>query len=277
MTAVTLSAPSKINLYLHVMGKREDGYHLLDSLVVFADDAADIVSVEESDSFSFSVSGPFASGIESDNLVTRAARMFFGNTGIAENCKIHLEKNIPIGAGLGGGSADAAATLHALEDLFQKKFTGDPLKLGADVPVCYESAPCRFQGIGERITPVPALPPLPMVLIWPGAPVATKDVFAARENTYRSEITLPESFGSLSDFVQFLSRTGNDLSKAAEHILPEILTARAFLEQNGCLLARMSGSGSCVFGIFENRAQCMDVQKRCEKSYPAWWTRAVTA
>ncbi len=278
---ITLRAPAKINLFLHVTGKQEDGYHLLDSLVVFAPEIADIVEVEKAASLSLEFSGPFGERLKSDsgeNLVLKAAGKYAQATGIPVSCTVRLEKNIPMGAGLGGGSADAAATILALENLYESPLPLAVrqdllLSLGADVPVCYESVPLRFQGIGEKISAVPDLPQIHMLLVWPGKHVGTKEVFEQRAgNLGKGNITMPDSFGGFAHFIDFLKTTGNDLTVAAETICPDIRTARGFmLSQEGCILERMSGSGSCVFGIFENAAQCAAAQARAAAEYPHWW------
>lgn len=148
------------------------------------------------------------------------------------------------------------------------------LKLGADVPVCYHAKTSRFQGIGEEITNVAALPAFHMVLIWPGVHSATKDVFGAREKIFNTKtVSYPSSFSTLASFVEFLKTTGNDLTQAAEHLLPEIGEARMFLgNRPGCLLARMSGSGACVFGIFDDKNLCDKACKEAaENSH--WWAK----
>ncbi len=268
----SILAPAKINLYLHVTGKRKDGFHLLDSLIIFANDVADIVTIEEHDRFSFDVTGPFASSIGQDNIVAKAAQAY-GNIPV----KIRLEKNIPVGAGVGGGSADAAATIRGLEELYGPVKNRDTvlLALGADVPVCYRATPCRFEGVGEIITNVPTLPAFHILLIWPGKATATKDVFAHREKIYRERpVLMPNRFVSLDHFIEFLKQQGNDLSDAAEAITHEIGDARKFLErQDGCLLARMSGSGSCVFGIFETKTLCEKARRDASAAHPEWWVR----
>lgn len=274
----TIKAPAKINLFLHVNGRREDGYHLLDSLTVFSDDVTDVLSIAPADNFSFDVSGIFSAGLESDNLVTKAVRLMEDATGETLRAHIHLEKNIPVGAGLGGGSSDAAAVVKLVEEIWGKPLetkTRDAilLKLGADVPVCYVGKPCRFQGVGDMISDVPPLPSFHMAMVWPNVHAATKDVFSAREQIYREAVVaiLP-SFNDLSAFMEFLKTTGNDLSDAAEKMYPDIRTAREAMEKtHGCLLARMSGSGSSVFGIFETKELCSAAKESISGQYPQWW------
>ncbi len=269
----TLRAPAKINLYLHVTGKRDDGYHLLDSLVVFAEDISDNLTFTHADEFSLTIDGPFKDVVPEDNLVTKAVRMIETATGRIANLHIHLQKNIPAGAGLGGGSADAAAVIRGLEKFWdatlESKLRDDILlKLGADVPVCYRGIPSRFLGIGEVIHAAPPLPPLSMIVLCPDSHSATKDVFSARKNTFSKPAEISD------DLRGMLNRTYNDLQDAAEQLSPAIKTAREFLQaQAPCFLARMSGSGSSVFGLFESPEEAEKTAVKAQKSYPAWFVR----
>jgi len=275
------TAPAKINLFLHITGKRGDGYHLLDSLVVFAKDLSDTVTIEASDSFSFTASGEFAHAVPEDNLVTRAAKSIANATGRSLNIKIHLEKNIPAGAGLGGGSADAAATVRGLEkfwDLALDTKTRDEilLSLGADVPACYHAKACRFSGIGEMIDDVPALPALPVLVIWPSAHSDTKAVFAGRSGDFSPHAAVPAAFANTDDFIAFLKTTRNDLTEAAVAMQPVVGDALEFMAaRSGCVLARMSGSGSAVFGIFSTVEAQDEALSACRHTHPSWFTRAI--
>lgn len=277
---IAQSAPAKINLYLHVTGKREDGYHLLDSMVVFAPGIADDLTIAEHDGFSFSMSGLFSdqAGDTDKNLAVRAARLYGDVTGHTLNIALHLEKNIPAGAGLGGGSADAAATIRALEHFFETPLPDRDrhlLALGADVPVCYRARPCRFKGIGEVITDIPPLPALPMLLVWPGAHSSTKDVFAARQAGYKALASIPPSLGNMQQFLFFLKGTSNDLVPAAEHLAPVIAEAASLLAaQPGCTLARMSGSGSALYGLFESETQARHAREDILSLHPDWWVQS---
>jgi 4-diphosphocytidyl-2-C-methyl-D-erythritol kinase len=280
MPQVEIQAFPKVNLFLHVTGKREDGYHLLDSLVVFPKGIADAIRVSDSDALTLNIDGTFSTWLQvaEENLVRSAFHRFpkRGHAGV----KIDLEKNIPIGAGLGGGSADAAATIHALEQLYGKKLEKEErdrilLSLGADVPVCYEARPCRLQGIGEIITPWESVPSFYIALVWPGVPSHTKNVFAAYDRHFT--VPLPELpiFSNQNDFLEFLDGTGNDLAQAAEKTCPVITEARTVMQnQKGCLLSRMTGSGSCVFGLFMNEAHSKDAAEALADHDPAWWARA---
>lgn len=277
---VTLQAPAKLNLYLHVTGKRSDGYHLLDSLVVFLPDLCDRITLEKSEALSFKAGGLVPDDAHGmNNLAVKAVKAVADAAARAPDVHITLHKNIPAGAGLGGGSADAAAAVAGLEQLWdisieEKERNRILLSLGADVPVCYHGAPCRFEGIGEIISDVPALPSFAMLLVWPDCHSATQAVFKGRAPHFRKDrVEIPASFANLNAFIAFLAETGNDLQAAAENLYPPIAAARRFIaEQAGCSLARMSGSGSCVFGIFEDAAACKGAQAALQAAHPSWWT-----
>ena len=262
------------------MGKRDDGYHLLDSMALFLHDLHDTLSIEKIDKLQFVATGLVPKGAEGEkNLAVKAAVAMAKLAGVKPHLRIRLEKTIPSGAGLGGGSADAAATVKALEQLWDIPLSPQErqellLSLGADVPVCYHGKPCRFEGVGEVISAVPALPHFYLLLLWPDVHTSTKEVFEKRTAHYRDTRTaMPPIFSDLRDFVHFLQTTNNDLQDSAEQISPAIRAARIFLEmKTGCLLARMSGSGSCVFGIFEDPALCADAQAQIHAKFPAWWT-----
>ncbi|HEU4839493.1 MAG TPA: 4-(cytidine 5'-diphospho)-2-C-methyl-D-erythritol kinase [Micavibrio sp.] len=279
---ITLFAPAKINLYLHVTGRRPDGYHLLDSLVVFLHDMADRVILEPADTLQIDVVGLVPKGADGeDNLAARTVKAVARHVGREPNIRIRLEKNIPSGAGLGGGSSDAAAVVKGLERLWDLSLAQEErdtilLSLGADVPLCYHARPCRFGGIGEILSDVPALPRFSILLIWPDAHSATRDIFAARTPTYTAErAVMPSHFDDLASLLAFLAQTENDLQAVAESLTPAIAAARFFLEtREGCLLARMTGSGSCVFGIFEDRGHCEAAQAAAHEKFPVWWTHA---
>lgn len=265
--ALSIDAPTKINLYLHVTGKRADGYHLLDSYTVFARNLSDQMTFSAADGFDMTVSGPYADSVPEDNLVTRAVDMIMPHR---PHLRIHLEKNIPAGAGLGGGSSDAAATVKALEKIYDRSpEIKDLLKLGADVPACYHQKPCRFSGIGEIIEDAPPPPPCHALIIWPNCHSATKDVFIANKNYSPQTPALPVCFKDFGDFIAFLQTTQNDLEDAAISINPSIQGAKDMLHgQSGCALARMSGSGSAVFGLFEKQHHAHEVMLEIQKSVP---------
>lgn len=281
---IRVSAPAKLNLYLHVTGKRDDGYHLLDSLVAFVHGVEDFITITPSTSgtYELKITGDGAQWLDGsqDNLVTRAANAYAKAAGKdISSIKINLEKNIPTGAGLGGGSADAAATIRALEEYFGHALpvdTRDPLlvALGADVPVCYHSAESRFQGIGDIITPAPILPSLPIILVWPRQHNATPDVFREYKGPFGADASLPNAFPTSAALIGFLKTTNNDLAAAAETLCPEIAIVREEIEDtNGCTLARMTGSGSCVFGIYKEESERDQAARELSALNPSWWVK----
>jgi 4-diphosphocytidyl-2-C-methyl-D-erythritol kinase len=271
--SVTEAAPAKINLCLHVTGRRADGYHLLDSLVVFAG-VSDRVTAALGHGLDLRITGPEAAGLsgEVDNLVLRAARVM----GV-EDAFLTLWKALPVASGIGGGSADAAAALRALS-----RMTGQPvpdagavLALGADVPVCLSGRPVRMQGVGEVLTPLPPLPPIWVVLVNPRVPVSTPRVFA--DLAHRENPAIPglpaEGWANTRDLADWLATdTRNDLQAPAEAMVPAIAKVRAALAATeGCLLARMSGSGATTFGLFPTADEAQAAARRVRIASPAWW------
>ena len=270
--AVEGFAPAKVNLALHVTGRRDDGYHLLDSLVVFAD-VGDRLTAAPDAVLSLAVTGPRAAGVPVDagNLVLRAAALL----GHGRGARIVLEKHLPAAAGIGGGSSDAAAALRMLARLWGVALP-DPaavLTLGADVPVCLHARPARMRGIGESLTPLPDLPPFWMVLVNPGVPVPTGPVFAALAR--RDNAPLPPSLPRLADAVALANWLGacrNDLEPPARALVPAVGQALAALAgQPGCLLARMSGSGATCFGLFATASGAAAAAAALKAAAPGWW------
>jgi 4-diphosphocytidyl-2-C-methyl-D-erythritol kinase len=271
--AVRDAAPAKVNLALHVTGRRPDGYHLIDSLVVFAPAAADRITVESAKDLSLAVTGPFAAAVPAgpDNLVLRAARLL----GPGRGARITLDKRLPVAAGLGGGSSDAAAAVRALSRLW-----GLPTPpaaalaaLGADVPVCLTAPlPARMTGIGEAVTPLPGLCRVHLVLANPGVALATASVFAALERRDGAPLPPVPAFSDAAQVAAWAAAARNDLEAPARRLAPvigEVLAALAALP--GCLLARMSGSGATCFGLFpdapaRDRAAALLAARR-----PEWW------
>jgi 4-diphosphocytidyl-2-C-methyl-D-erythritol kinase len=250
-------APAKVNLSLHVTGQRSDGYHLLDSLVVFAD-VGDRLWLTPAPQMKITISGPFAPGVPVDdrNLVWRAAQL-------AGWCgHIMLEKNLPHGAGIGGGSADAAAVLRSLGGGCQAA------SLGADVPVCLSSAPQRMSGTGEILATVTGIPALEIVLVNPGVSVPTAPVFAALQSKTNAPMTadLPR-WADAQEFCKWLSFQRNDLEPPARTIAPGITEVLQALD--GALLARMSGSGATCFGLYAQGASAQAA--RIAAVHPDWW------
>lgn len=276
MAAKAVLARAKINLCLHVTGQRADGYHLLDSLVAFAD-LGDLITVEPAPTLSLRLTGPMAAGLTSgaDNLVLRAALAFQNPQGAA----ITLEKHLPLASGIGGGSADAAATLLALSRLWNCPLPGAAavLALGADLPACLAGCACRMQGVGEVLTPLrQTLPECHLVLVNPGLTLSTPAVFNALMR--RDNPPLPadlQHFHSAADLAGFLHLQRNDLEPPAQMLVPEIARVKtALAAQDGCLLARMSGSGATCFGLFATAPLASAAAAALRQHQPDWWVQA---
>lgn len=259
-------APAKINLCLHVTGQRADGYHLLQSLVVFAD-IGDWVTLRPSDAPRLSVTGPRAAGVpvSGDNLCLRAA------AALGRAYEISLDKHLPAAAGIGGGSADAAAVLRGARGLGADLDGVDPLTLGADVPVCLEGRAAIMSGIGEGVTPM-SLPAFSAVLVNPGVDVPTPQVFRAlREKTNPPMDDLPDS-RTPAAVLDWLRRQRNDLERPAIASAPVI--AEALDALSGAQLARMSGSGATCLGLYPDAATAQDTANRIAAARPDWWVVA---
>jgi 4-diphosphocytidyl-2-C-methyl-D-erythritol kinase len=267
-------APAKINLMLHVTGRRADGFHLLQSLVVFAD-VGDEVLLEPSRDHSFHLKGAFASslGVDDENLVTKAAHALADACNTAPRGRLTLIKQLPIGAGLGGGSSDAAVALELLSEYWGVEIPGwVAAKLGSDVPACLLRDPCWMEGVGERITPLQMYFDLPALLVNPRVPVSTQAVYQKLQAPYDQHLTLPKHFDSQGTLVEFLKTTRNALETpalATAPIIADVLAALGALP--GCELARMSGSGGTCFGIFRSMEECERAKKAIQISHPDWW------
>jgi 4-diphosphocytidyl-2-C-methyl-D-erythritol kinase len=275
--SLTEAAPAKVNLYLHVTGRRTDGYHLLDSLVVFAG-TGDVLEAAPADTLSLRVEGPFAAGLadEPDNLVLRAARSLAAETGVSAHARLVLHKSLPVASGIGGGSADAAAALRLLNRLWDLR--PDPsvmarlaLALGADVPVCLAGRASRMSGIGEQLIAAPRIPDCGILLVNPGVAVATADVFRARRGDWSSPPSLPASWPDVASMADHLRQLHNDLEPAAVALQPVIGNVLGvMIGLPGCRLARMSGSGATCFGLFDSP----DIAARAAAliRHSGWWT-----
>jgi 4-diphosphocytidyl-2-C-methyl-D-erythritol kinase len=279
---LTLAAPAKVNLYLHVTGRRDDGYHLIDSLFVFAAGIADRLTVAPAETLSLSVDGPFADdGLAGDdNLTLRAARALAAAAGTDRGAALTLTKNLPIAAGIGGGSADAAAALRALDRLWglgwpAERLAGIGAALGADIPACLHGRPVQVSGIGHDLAEPPALPGfLPLVLVNPRQPLATPTVFKARAGAFTTARPLDRPTASVPDLALELKKRRNDLEPPARFLLPAIDEVLAALEdQRGCLLVRMSGSGATCFGLFTDLGWARRAAKVIAESRPDWWVQ----
>ncbi len=272
------AAPAKVNLFLHVTGRRDDGYHLLDSLVAFGP-AADELRGAPAGALTLAVEGPFAAALapEPDNLVLRAARMLAAHAGLPPRAALTLVKRLPVASGIGGGSADAAAALRLLDRAWglatpRAELQALALALGADIPVCLASRPARMQGVGEVILPAPRLPPCALLLANPGVALPTPDVFRARTGPFTPAAALPDSWPDAAAMATALRALRNDLEAPAIALRPVIAEViAAIAAQPGCLLARMSGSGATCFGIF---ATAEGARTAGAALPPAWWTAA---
>lgn len=278
-------ARAKINLDLLITGRLDDGYHMLDSLVVFADYGDDI-SVTLSDKITLDIRGPFSHGLDdkSDNIILKAARLLQHDYGIDQGAEITLVKNLPISSGIGGGSADAAATIKALIALWNIPY--DPvrvaimaLSLGADVPVCMASRTMQMSGIGEMLRPIVMPFALNLLLVNAGVSVSTAQIFQARSvgNAGYSEARiLPETLSDLKQLCDILSRTGNDLAHPACVAEPEIeMTLSAIAHQKECLFHGMSGSGATCFGLFSTFKEAQIAATNIACIHPHWWVMPV--
>jgi 4-diphosphocytidyl-2-C-methyl-D-erythritol kinase len=273
---LTETAAAKVNLYLHVTGRRDDGYHLLDSLVAFAA-IGDTLSAAPADTLSLRVTGRFAAGLaaEPDNLVLRAARALATEAGVSSGAHLVLDKHLPVASGIGGGSADAAAALRLLCRLWRLSPHPAALDrlaagLGADVPACLAGRTARMGGIGERLEPAPELPACGIVLVNPGIAVATAEVFRMRRGAWSQPATLPSAWDDVAAMAADLGSLRNDLEPAAIALHPVIGDVLAELAaMPGCKLARMSGSGATCFGLYADAASARQALGHLER--PGWW------
>ena len=282
MTTVDVFAPAKINLTLHVTGQRADGYHLLDSLVTFAS-VGDRLEIKPGNALSLTVEGPEAAGVpaDMDNLALRAAALVQ-----QDGAALRLEKHLPSASGIGGGTADAAAAWRGMVCLDDARadalasaardVLGQHLevlsRLGADVPMCVACKPVRARGIGDQLDVVP-LPTLYAVLVNPRLPVSTPSVFKALSS--KTNPPMPDSLPEFADaaaLIDWLGDMRNDLEPPALTVQPAIADVLGVLAaQEGCGLARMSGSGATCFGLFETEAAAKEAARGLYDAYPDWW------
>ena len=273
--SVRVFAPAKLNLYLHVLKRLPNGQHALDSLVTFAD-VGDNVMIESAQGFTFEITGPFAHKFSDDeksssptskNLAVKAVWALSKLCNRAPALKLTLEKNLPFGAGLGGGSADAGAVIFGLLKLWDIKdhphgLDNMLLSLGADIPACFYSRDLQIKNIGDVHTDIPKIPELPIVMIYPGKPCNTKTIFQNFNASFKEAKKIPAS-DNIQDFLRFLDTTENSLTPAAIKTVPAIENAlHALHNEEGCLLKRMSGSGAACFGIFDHEENAQKSAKQ---------------
>ncbi|BBE70935.1 4-(cytidine 5'-diphospho)-2-C-methyl-D-erythritol kinase [Oharaeibacter diazotrophicus] len=273
-------ARAKVNLALHVVGRRADGYHLLDTLVAFPA-VGDRLIAAPADGLTLTVDGPRAGALgdcaPEDNLVLRAARALARSIGIAApGACLRLDKRLPVASGIGGGSADAAAALRALSRLWGVASEAELARLaeglGADVPMCVASRPARARGVGERLDPLPALPPLGIVLVNPGVAVATPAVFRALAVKDNPPLPDPPGRFDAAGLLAYLAATRNDLEAPAVALAPVIAAVLAVLRTDDrCLFARMSGSGATCFALAESETAAAEVAAAVSAVHRDWW------
>lgn len=286
-----MRAHAKVNLFLHVGDRRPDGYHNLVSLVAFAE-YGDEVTADSSNTLTMHVTGPFAGETPHDdsNIMLKAAkalREYAARSGQGDaaslGAALHLTKNLPPASGIGGGSADAAATLHLLNRLWRLHLSPVALaqigvKLGADLPVCLSGQTALMRGLGEIVEPLASLPTIPIVLVNPGVPVSTPEIF--RRLTIRTGHTppdLPPRFANVQALATFLRTTHNDLAAPARVLAPEIAQVLTALNDTpACLLSRMSGSGATCFALYESQGDATNAATLLKTTHPNWWIRATT-
>ena len=282
MARVRVFAPAKVNLALHVVGRRADGYHLVDTLVAFAS-VGDWVELDSAAPEGLTITGPESAGLDpaGGNLVMRAAAEFWA----AGPLGLHLDKHLPVSSGIGGGSADAAAAFRGMVRLNERLGlnaapSGDVarrlLSIGADVPMCARSIPARIGGIGERIEPLDTLAPLAMVLVNPRVQVSTLEVFKKLMKKDNSAMeSMPADLTDTRALVHYLARQRNDLQGPAMAAAPMIGTVLDRLAASaGCGLARMSGSGATCFGIYKSQAAAEAAAEALSKDHPEWWVKS---
>ncbi len=283
----TVIAPAKINLYLHVTGRRADGYHTLDSLVAFAG-INDVVSVRPAAELTLELIGHFAEDIPAGdgNLVLMAARALREQAGINDGAALKLTKRLPVAAGIGGGSADAAAALRALNGLWglglaDTELLAIGLGLGADVPVCLRGRAAFMGGIGEDLCPAPALPRAWVVLVNPGRALSTPAVFEKRRQMAGDDFSAPAGFNyapqDAAELAAVLAKRRNDLEDAAVALEPAVGEVLAAINETaGVLLARMSGSGATCFGLMAAAEEAASAALALAAAHPDWWVKAAS-
>jgi 4-diphosphocytidyl-2-C-methyl-D-erythritol kinase len=286
LSQLTDRAPAKINLTLHVVGRRADGYHELESLVAFSR-TGDRLTLEPGDKLQLHVVGPTAgaSGDPEKNLVIKAARQLAERVEGLRVGAFTLVKTLPVAAGIGGGSSDAAAALRLLARL--NALASDDARLyeaaratGADVPVCLAAKARMMRGIGENLGPVLDLPPLPALIVNPRQPLETKPVFefmkiAPGSETHFGPHPKIASDMSYDALVAALRKGRNDMEDAASVLAPIVAKVLAILTAApGCRVARMSGSGATCFALFDNCRAVGRARKAIAEAHPDWWVKA---
>ena len=270
-----LKSLAKLNLYLHVTGKKDNGYHLLDSMVMFAENLYDEIAIKESSKTSIKTTGPWSNRIDSDNILSLVVEKFSQIRPIP-SFEIILTKNIPVGAGLGGGSGNAASLLKFLvqkyyPDMEEQEIINLCLRIGADVPSCYHSQKLYFNGIGEIITPIENAPTIYAVILFPNISIKTKDIFGRQNSIFKDNLNHKLSFQSSEEMWQYLEKTDNDLFNNAEDLHPKITNIlKKISSTKRCKIARMSGSGSACFGLFESHKDALEGANSLQTNFTSY-------
>lgn len=281
---IAIPAPAKINLTLHVLGRRADGYHVLESLVAFAS-IHDMVRAKDADALTLTVDGPtaqdLAANLQGDNLVLRAARRLAEAADIgAPAAALALHKTLAVAGGIGGGSADAAAALLALAKLWRLEMSETALAalalpLGADLPVCLASRPMHMAGIGEQLVPAPAMPPLGVLLVNPRVALPTADVFRALNGLFGAASPIVYRADDAASLLDALARGRNDLEAPARRLAPVVGELLEVLKElPGARLARMSGSGATCFALFDDETAARAAEAVLRAGARGWWSAA---
>ena len=273
---VTILAPAKINLYLTITGRRPDGYHLVDSLVAFTT-LGDVLTIKPDQPLNVRSDGPFAANMPppDKNLVYLAAKRLADAAGVTARADITITKNLPVAAGIGGGSADAAAALRALAAVWsvsnaQINLEELGLSLGSDMPVCIRDETSYVSGIGEILTPGPELPKAGLLLVNPGVALVTASVFGARKGGFNPELQLDRTPRDAAELAALLKDRDNDLTPPALRLCPVIRDVLSALDTApGCYLGRMTGSGATCFGIFDDKAAAEAAKVSVARD--GWW------
>lgn len=280
--AFSLAAPAKLNLFLHVTGRRDDGYHTLQSLMVFVD-VGDVLFFAPHDGLFLDLDGPFAGDLNEDphrNLAYRAAQLLSAEYRVPARARILLRKNLPVASGIGGGSADAAAALRGLARLWQlpaeeERLQKIALQLGADVPACLIGRPVLAEGIGEKTAFMPHLPEMHFVLVNPMQAAPTAEVFRRYQPRFSAPMQFSGRRKSMQEWMADLGRYRNDLTDAALSLVPHIGPVLSALAATpNCRIARLSGSGATCFGLYENAPAALAAVNKLRAEHPQWWVAA---
>ncbi len=285
---ITERAPAKINLTLDVFGRRPDGYHQLASLVAFASDSADVITLDCARPISVAVDGPFSSAIVGENLIDRTLQLVAETHPRLRLGAVSLQKNLPVAAGVGGGSADAAALLRSIRranapDDASVDWMALARHLGADVPVCFVNRAAWMTGLGEAVVPVARLPALNAVLVNPRCEMPVNKTARVFECLNASAVdaahhpAAPAPFLTDSDLLEYMAQHGNALDAAAAQVAPVITTIKqALMQIDGCRYAAVSGAGPTCFGIFATRHDAARAAHDLSSAHPTWWVVATS-